>query len=175
MEEYMAFQLGPMSGLDLGQLLSWRESYISDVIKPMIAPQAPALLERHRTLGHTLLIVTASNRFVSQPIADVLGVDALLATEPEYRDGRLTGSVVGLPCFREGKLDHLESWLQETGQSLDEAWGYSDSHNDLPLLEKVPNPVAVDADPVLERTANQRGWPSITLRGPTLDPLPDLA
>lgn len=172
-DEYMSFQLGPMAAVDSEQLLSWRERYISEIIKPRIAPQAPALLEHHLGLGHTLVIITAANRFVSQPIADTLGVSNLLSTEPEFKDGRFTGRIVGDPCFREGKITHLRSWLDRQEKSFDESWCYSDSHNDLPLLEQVSNPVAVDPDPLLKRIASRRRWPIISLRGAKLGPLPE--
>ena len=111
-----------------------------------------------------MLIITATNRFVTGPIAQWLGVDNLLATEPAMQDGRYTGAVDGVPCFREGKVTRLNAWLEQTGHTLDGSYFYSDSHNDLPLLEAVTHPVAVDADDELTRIATERGWPVISLR-----------
>ncbi|HHC71840.1 MAG TPA: HAD-IB family hydrolase, partial [Thiotrichales bacterium] len=108
--------------------------------------------------------ITATNRFVTRPIADRLGVHELIATDPEFREGRYTGEVAGIPCFQEGKVKRLEQWLAEHGGDLAGSWFYSDSHNDLPLLERVEHPVAVDPDPTLEAEARKRGWPLITLR-----------
>ena len=110
------------------------------------------------------MIITATNRFVTQPIADLLGVPHLLATEPEMAGERYTGRVAGTPCFQHGKVERLEQWLVEQDEGLDGSWFYSDSHNDLPLLQQVEHPVAVDPDETLRREAVTRGWPIISLR-----------
>jgi phosphoserine phosphatase len=119
-----------------------------------------------------LVIITATNAFVTEPIAAELGVDALLATEPEQHNGRFTGRVAGTPCFREGKVTRLNTWLQRNGKTITDAWFYSDSHNDLPLLEQVANPVAVDPDETLAQHAEYRGWPILTLRASSGEPAP---
>ena len=111
-----------------------------------------------------VVIITATNRFITGPIAKRLGVDTLLATECEMQDGRYTGRLTDVPCFQEGKVTRIERWLQENDQSLDDAYFYSDSRNDLPLLERVSHPVAVDPDPTLRAIAEQRGWEIISLR-----------
>jgi HAD superfamily hydrolase (TIGR01490 family) len=122
------------------------------------------LLDKHRAAGDKLVIITATNRFVTAPIAARLGVDTLLATECEMVDGRYTGRTTDVPCFKEGKVTRLNRWMQENGYTLDGASFYSDSMNDLPLLEQVAHPVAVDPDPNLLAEAQKRGWPVMSLR-----------
>ncbi len=162
--EYLNFALLPLTRHELGQLQQWHQEFMATVIEPMLLPQAEALLRRHRDNGDFLLIITATNRFVTQPIADRLGVDAILATEPEMKDGAYTGHIAGTPCFQHGKIEHLQHWLAETGHNLSGSYFYSDSHNDLPLLALVDHPVAVNPDPALQRHAEQRGWPILDLR-----------
>jgi HAD superfamily hydrolase (TIGR01490 family) len=167
--EFCRFVFEPLVRHPLPVLERWRREFIEERIRPMIAPGTPALLEEHRRAGHTLLIITATNRFVTQPIAELLRVPHLLATDPEFRDGRYTGEIAGTPCFQEGKIQRLQEWLREQGEPeerIGEARFYSDSRNDIPLLEAVAEPVAVDADPALEAHAEARGWPRISLRTP---------
>ncbi|HHH40148.1 MAG TPA: HAD family hydrolase, partial [Sedimenticola sp.] len=133
-------------------------------IEPIILPRGRELIERHRRAGDTLMIITATNAFVTTPIAERLGIPHLIATEPERRDGRFTGEVTGLPSFQEGKVERLKNWLEERGESLAGSTFYSDSRNDIPLLEQVENPVAVDPDAGLARHAREQGWPIISLR-----------
>ncbi len=145
-------------------LLAWRESYLRERILPRIPDAARELLAKHR--DDLVVIATATNRFLTEPIAAELGVAHLIATEPEMRDGRFTGRVCGTPSFREGKALRIEQWLAARGQSLGDfgaSWFYSDSINDRPLLERVTHPVAVDPDPQLERLACERGWPLLRL------------
>ena len=127
-------------------------------------PKAEELLARHRTKGDTLLIITATNRFITAPIAERLGVDHLIAVNPEVKDGHYTGGVSGIPSYREGKVTRLEQWLEDQDLSMDGAWFYSDSHNDLPLLELVEHPVAVDPDDTLREIAEERQWRIMSLR-----------
>ena len=134
-----------------------------EMIDTLITPQARALVEQHRQQGHTLLIITATNSFITAPIARAFGIPHLLATEPEMIDGRYTGKVSGIPCFQEGKVKNLHQWLHDHGMTLAESWFYSDSHNDLPLLYEVSHPVAVDPDPQLHQVAEQREWPIMYL------------
>ncbi len=164
-DRYTAFALEPLAAHPLETLLAWRVEFVEAHIRPVLQDKAFELLERHRDAGDTLVIVTATNRFVTEPIAELLGVPHLLATEAERIDGRYTGRATGVPCFQAGKIRRLEAWRTETGHALEGAWFYSDSHNDIPLLAHVARPVAVDPDPVLAQHARSRGWPVISLRG----------
>ena len=162
---FLAFALGPLSAHPRAQLDAWHQRFMDEKIEPLITPQAEQLIERHRAAGDTLMIITATNAFVTAPIARRLGIPHLIATEPEEVEGRFTGRVRGVPSFREGKVTRLEHWLAEQGVGLDGAWFYSDSHNDLPLLQRVSHPVAVDPDETLLRHAQTHAWPVISLRG----------
>lgn len=161
--EFLAFSLKPLADHPVADLLLWRDRFIAEKIDPIITAPARERVERHRTSGDTLMIITATNAFVTKPIADRFGIRHLIATEPELVDGRYTGRVSDVPSFREGKVRRLQDWLERHNASLDGAWFYSDSHNDLPLLELVTNPVAVDPDQVLLEQAKQREWPVISL------------
>jgi len=164
-DEFLRFTLQPLAAHSPELLQRWRADFMAEKIHPIILPRARQLLARHRSQGDRLLIITATNAFITRPIADALGVEQLIATEPEMRQGRYTGGVAGVPCFREGKVVRLNAWLQENGQTLTESWFYSDSHNDIPLLEQVSHPTAVDPDETLSGHAAMRGWPVISLRG----------
>jgi HAD superfamily hydrolase (TIGR01490 family) len=156
--EFLAFALAPLARHDRATLDAWHREFMQARIRPMITPAARALVEQHRARGHTPVIITATNRFVTGPIAREFGIEHLIATEPEERDGRYTGQVADVPCYREGKVERLERWMREHSATLDGSWFYSDSHNDLPLLRRVANPVAVNPDAELRREANARGW-----------------
>ena len=146
------------------QLLAWRETYLRERILPRIPRAARKLLDSHR--DGLVVIATATNRFITEPIARELAVEHLIATEPEMRDGRFTGKVNGTPSFRDGKAQRVREWLAARGQALDgfrETWFYSDSINDRPLLELVTHPVAVDPDPQLGQLARERGWRQISV------------
>jgi HAD superfamily hydrolase (TIGR01490 family) len=162
--DYLNFSLEILGRTEMAQLDQWHRAFMRDCVEPIITPKAVALLAKHRAAGDKLLIITATNRFVTGPIAARLGVDTLLATECEMADGRYTGKTTDVPCFKEGKVTRLNRWLEETGFSLEDSYFYSDSMNDLPLLEKVTHPVAVDPDPTLRAEAERRGWPVISLR-----------
>ncbi len=161
---YLEFALGPLAANDLDTLHAWRDTFIRQHIQPRVLPAAKAVIEGHRREGHSLMIITATNRFVTEPIARIFEIPILLATELEVVDGRYTGRHTGIPTFREGKITALEQWLQAEGALVDAIHFYSDSHNDLPLLERVDHPVAIDPDPVLESEARARDWPIFTLR-----------
>ncbi len=167
-QAYLAFQLAILAQFEPATLYRWRESFVTEMVLPIIAPQARTLVAWHRQRGETPVIITATNRFVTGPIAQALGVDHLLATELEECDGRFTGRSSGIPCFREGKVLRLRQWMQENRTSLDDSWFYSDSHNDLPLLAQVAHPVAVDPDPTLRQMAMEKGWEILSLRQSTL-------
>lgn len=171
--EFLAFGLKPLKDNEPRLLLHWRERFVAECILPRIPHASRELVRRHTQAGHTTAIVTATNRFVTEPIAAEFGVPHLLATEPEQLQGRYTGRVQGTPCFREGKVLRFRQWLSERGWAAEETWFYSDSHNDLPLLQEVQYPVAVNPDEQLARAAAERGWPVISLR--LADSLPGAA
>ncbi|MBZ5877777.1 HAD family hydrolase [Chromohalobacter israelensis] len=161
---YLALALKPLAENTPEQLAAWHQQFMASKIEPHILTRGEELLARHRAKGDRLLIITATNRFITGPIAERLGVDDLIAVEPEIEAGHYTGRVVGTPSFREGKVERLDAWLAEEDVTLDGAWFYSDSHNDLPLLERVDHPVAVDPDDTLREAATQRGWRILSLR-----------
>ena len=165
---FLAFALHPLTTHSRAQLEAWRTEYVETRVKPMITRAARDLVKQRLNDADLVAVITATNSFVTGPIAREFGIPHLIATEPEERDGRFTGEVAGTPCFREGKVARLEQFLEAQGTRLDcltSSWFYSDSHNDLPLLEKVQHPVAVDPDPALEARARKQGWPVMSLRG----------
>jgi len=165
--EYLGFALRPLADHAPEELARWHAEFMRLRIVPMILPGARALVRRHLQTGELCAIITATNSFVTAPIAREFGIEHLIATEPERRDGRFTGRVAGTPCFRAGKLARLDQWLAGLGRRLadfEASTCYSDSHNDLPLLERVTRPVAVDPDESLAREAERRGWERISLR-----------
>lgn len=162
--EFLRFSLKPLAEHDMATLNNWHSRFMAEKIQPIMQTKAQQLVNRHREAGDTLLIITATNHFVTAPIAAAFGIDNLLATEPAQDNGQYTGEVDGIPCFRDGKVERLSAWLRETGLNLEGSYFYSDSHNDLPLLEKVQHPVAVDADDTLQQHATQVGWDIISLR-----------
>ncbi len=161
---YLAFALEPLTRFNPNELEKLHQEFMQAKVDPIMLPAARALLDKHRAAGDYLLIITATNLFVTAPIAKRLGVDHILASEPEQIDNHYTGRISGTPCFQEGKVTRLHAWLQESGHALEGSYFYSDSHNDLPLLELVDHPVAVDADDILTLHAEAKGWPVITLR-----------
>lgn len=162
--EFLSFVFKPLASHDMATLEAWRAAYLEQKIKPIMLPAAEALVEKHRAQGDTLLIITATNSFLTAPIAKMLGIDHLIATDPEMVDGRFTGRVAGKPSFQHGKVERLKKWLASRDEDLKDSVFYSDSHNDLPLLELVDTPVAVDPDPKLQTVAKQRGWKILSLR-----------
>lgn len=161
---YSEFVFSVLARESADTLAGWHRDFMAEKVGRMILPRGRELLARHRGQGDRLLIITATNRFITAPIAAELGVADLLATEPEVQGGRYTGRVTGIPCYKEGKIARLQQWLQANGESADDCWFYSDSRNDIPLLEFSARPVAVDPDDVLRAHAGQRGWPVISLR-----------
>jgi HAD superfamily hydrolase (TIGR01490 family) len=165
---FLDFQLAPLARHTRVELDAWHREFVATRIRPQIGAAARALVEKHRAAGDLLAIVTATNSFVTGPIAREFGIPHLIATIPAQENGRFTGKPRGMPSFREGKITRVDAWLESHGLwlgSFTQSWFYSDSHNDLPLLEKVTNPVAVDADATLAQVAAERGWPHISLRG----------
>jgi HAD superfamily hydrolase (TIGR01490 family) len=161
---FLRFALAPLAAYPLDQLLALRDEFVRERIDPIRLPAARDLIDRHRAAGDTLMVITATNAFVTAPIAAAFGVPHLIATEPELRDGRYTGEVVGVPAFRTGKVERLKAWLEERDGDLGGSIFYSDSINDLPLLLEVERAVAVDPDPLLLAEAQRRGWPVLSLR-----------
>jgi HAD superfamily hydrolase (TIGR01490 family) len=167
--EFLGFALRPLARHSPAELERWHADFMASRVRPMIGEPARELVRRHRSAGDLCAIITATNSFVTRPIAREFGVEHLIATEPESRAGRFTGKVAGIPCFREGKVQRLDEWLAARASRLadfSESSLYSDSHNDLPLLERVSRPVAVDPDARLAAVARERDWPVITLKSP---------
>ena len=165
---FLDFQLAPLSRHSRSELDAWHREFLATRIRPLIGTTARQLVAKHAAAGDLLAIVTATNSFVTGPIAHEFGIPHLIATIPAQENGRFTGQPRGTPSFREGKIERVNAWLESLGLwlgSFEQSWFYSDSHNDLPLLEKVTHPVAVDADGTLAKTAALRGWPQISLRG----------
>lgn len=162
--EYLAFALEPLTRFSVQELDLLHRQFMREYIQPMRQYKADALLRQHRERGDFLLIITATNRFITAPIARALGVDDLLATDPELQGNRYTGRVKGVPCYREGKVERLRQWLEDTEQTLEDSYFYSDSINDLPLLEAVTHPFVVDGDERLQAEAQRRQWPTLSLR-----------
>lgn len=163
-EEYLSFALAPLARYPAEDLHRWRERFVEEKIRPIMLDKARQLVADHQSRGHTTLVITATNHFVTSPIVQQFGIPHILATLPEFADGRYTGQWLGTPCFQHGKVICLNQWLAETGHTLEGSWFYSDSHNDIPLLEKVTHPIAVDPDAQLTARAQHEGWPIISLR-----------
>lgn len=161
---YLQFSLKPLTEHSMERLVQLHQEFMTDYIAPMMLSKAQELLAHHRAQGDFLLIITATNGFVTRPIARALGVDDIITTDPEVRDGRYTGDFIGTPTFQQGKVTRLQEWLAKHHFDLSDAWFYSDSINDLPLLERVGKPVVVDGDERLSSLAELRNWPHISLR-----------
>ena len=164
---FLDFQLAPLSRHPREELDAWHKEFVTTRIRPLISSAARELVARHAKAGDLLAIVTATNSFVTGPIAHEFNVPHLIATIPAQENGRFTGQPRGTPSFREGKIVRVDAWLESLGLwlgSFEQSWFYSDSHNDLPLLEKVTHPVVVDADTTLAEVATRRGWTQISLR-----------
>ncbi len=162
--EFLRFSLKPLADNNPEQLYQWRAQFVEEAIKPLLLESAQQLIDKHKARGDTLLVITATNRFVTEPIVRLYGIENLLATTPEFIDGRYTGGVNGIPCFQGGKVTLLEAWLKNSSETMQGSWFYSDSHNDLPLLKLVDNPVAVDPDEKLSEFATAANWPIISFR-----------
>lgn len=161
---FLHFSLAPLAQHKAEKLYQWRKQFITEIIKPIQLKPAIRLVNKHRFKGDTVMVITATNRFVTEPIVELFGIDHLLATTPECIDGQYTGKFIGSPCFQESKVTLLEKWLTTSSETLEDSWFYSDAYNDLALLTKVANPVAVDPDEKLLKHANKHHWPVISLR-----------
>ena len=166
-DAYVDFATAPWRERPDAELQAATADFLDTVVRPMLHPRALALVQGHRDAGDLIAVVTATNDFVTRPIAALFGVDELIATELERdREGRVTGRIAGMPSFREGKIVRVDAWLAARGIAWDDFDGsvfYSDSTNDLPLLERVSEPVATNPGPALERIARERGWPVLKL------------
>ena len=162
--EFLAFSLKPLADNPANVLAELQQQFLDEKIRPIMSPASFELIDKHKKANDTLVVITATNSFVTSPIVKAFGIDHLLATEPEKINNRYTGKVDGTPCFQEGKVKRLESWMQAHKLNLQGSWFYSDSHNDIPLLKQVDNPVAVDPDEQLRVLAINEGWPVISLR-----------
>jgi len=162
--EFLSFALTPLAENDANDLRAMHEEFMQEHIKPIMNLAGKNKVEEHRNNGDHLVIITATNSFVTGPIANAFGINDLIATEPEMINGQYTGKINGIPCFQEGKITKLNKWLENSEMNLEDSYFYSDSHNDLPLLEQVTYPVAVDPDETLKEIANERGWKIISFR-----------
>ena len=167
-DAYMRFSCAPLASRSLDELLIHRQRFMDERIQPLLLPRAFELVESHRQKGDTLLVVTATIEFITQPIVQMMGIDNLIAPIPRMVNGQYTGELDGIPSFREGKVTRLNQWLAEQtiayDLSMEGSYFYSDSINDLPLLQLVDHPVAVDPDPTLEEIALKNQWSVISLR-----------
>ena len=162
--EFLEFSLAPLAKMEMKELAQLHNQFMQDCILPIITNKSRALIQQHIDKKDTLLIITATNLFITAPIADELNIQNILATEAEIINNRYSGKVSGTPCFREGKVERLTAWLKQTGGNLADSYFYSDSHNDLPLLELVKKPIAVDPDDTLRSHAEMKGWDIMSLR-----------
>jgi len=162
--EFLSFSLRPLKENDPDTLRRLQQQFLQEKIRPIMSPASFDLIDRHRQAGDTLAVITATNSFVTTPIVEAFGIDNLLATEPEKKGNGYTGEVTGTPCFQQGKVTRLQEWMVEHDMNLEGSWFYSDSHNDIPLLKIVKNPIAVDPDTQLLQFARDRDWPIISLR-----------
>lgn len=156
--EFCEFQFSVLTQHSLEQLHTWRADFLESVIEPMIISGKANLLEKHRDAGDDIIIITATSDFVTAPIAERLGVATLIATQAEFIDGAYTGKLSGTPCYQEGKVARLNQWLDNHGKKFEDSLFYSDSINDLPLLELVDTPIAVTPDNKLRARAQQSNW-----------------
>jgi len=162
--EFLEFSLAPLAKIEMNELTQLHNQFMQEYIRPAITNKSRTLIQQHTDKRDTLLIITATNLFITAPIAKELGIQNIIATEPEIINNRYSGKVSGTPCFREGKVERLTDWLKQTGGNLADSCFYSDSHNDLPLLEMVKIPIAVDPDDTLRSHAEMKGWDIISLR-----------
>lgn len=162
--EFTEFAFKPLAANELETLNTLHKRFMAEKIIPIITAKSRALVEKHKAAGDTLIIITATNSFVTGPIAKEFGIDNLIATEPEMVDNRYTGKIAGTPCFQEGKITRLQQWLLDKNIAFENCIFYSDSNNDLPLLKRVKNPIVVDPDEKLEAYAKENNWPIMSLR-----------
>ena len=161
---FLSFCLKPLIENDMEYLLKLRQQFIEDKIKPIVTQPGKEIINHALQNGKTVVIATATNDFVTRPIADLFNVQTLIATEFEIKNQQFTGKVIDAPCFREGKLNKVQKWVDDNNFDLSKASFYSDSFNDLPLLEKVKTPVIVDGDDKLVEIGKNRDWDCVSFR-----------
>ena len=161
---FLSFCLRPLIANDMSVLLKLRDQFIEEKIKPIVTKVGKELIDKAHSEGKEVIIATATNDFVTRPIADIFDVSVLIATEFEIKNNAFTGNVLGAPCFRDGKLDKVSRWINENNFDLSQASFYTDSFNDLPLLEKVKNPIIVDGDDKLREIGRSNNWECISFR-----------
>ena len=161
---FLSFCLRPLIDNDMSYLLKLRQQFIDEKIKPIMTQTGKKLIDESQAEGKTVIIATATNDFVTRPIADLFNVDTLIATEFEIQNNNFTGKVLGEPCFRDGKLNKVKKWINENNYDLSKTSFYSDSFNDLPLLEQVKYPVIVDGDDKLVEIGKNNNWECISFR-----------
>lgn len=161
---YQRFALKPLSEQNMETLIQWHQQFMEEFIEPIILPKARDLVDKHRDQGDDIMIITATNTFITRPIGLRYGIETLLGTEGEIKNGRYSGEVAGVPTFQDGKVVRLQEWLNQNEKNLQGSYFYSDSHNDLPLLKLVEHPVVVDGDEKLLDYAREQGWKCISLR-----------
>lgn len=162
--EFLNFAFKPLAENSYEELCQWRDEYIDLRIKPIIKTKAYGLIDQHRNAGDHLAIITATNRFITEPIKEILNIGTLIATEPAILNGEFTGEVEGTPCFGDGKVSRVKQWLESNSHTLEGSYFYSDSRNDIPLLELVDYPIAVDADEELTAHAIKSNWKRLSLK-----------
>ena len=161
---YQRFALKPLSAHSMATLKGWHAQFMQTLIEPIILPKAQALVDKHKADGDRVLIITATNTFVTRPIGLRYGINELLGTQGEIKNNRYTGEVDGVPTFQSGKVTRLSAWLEKESETLEGSYFYSDSHNDLPLLNIVDHPIVVDGDENLLKVAQTKDWKIISLR-----------
>jgi HAD superfamily hydrolase (TIGR01490 family) len=161
--EFASFCFKPLAERSMEELHILHNEFMDTVIRPKMGTKAGELIRHHKNQGHTLLVITATNSFITYPIVKAFGIDNLLATDPKIINGRYTAEIEGTPCFQDGKVTRLKQWLKQNDASLEGSYFYSDSFNDLPLMEVVEHVIAVDPDEKLAKIAEQRGWKVISL------------
>jgi HAD superfamily hydrolase (TIGR01490 family) len=162
--EFLNFSFKPLAENSYEELCQWRDEYLHSRIKPIVKAKASELIEKHRSAGDHLALITATSNFITEPIKNMLNLETLIATEPEISNGNFTGNVKGTPCFGSGKVTRIKQWINTTAYTLEGSYFYSDSHNDIPLLELVDHPTAVDADAALTTHAIKNNWSRLSLK-----------
>lgn len=162
--EYIKFALQPLAQNNMQQLLDWRQRFLIEKIKPMITSKAIKLVRRHQNTGDFIAIITSTNSFIASPIAEMFGIETVIATEAELIEGRFSGEIIGEPCFQTGKIRCLQQWLVKNELSYQKSWFYSDSINDLPLLSWVDRPVVINGDAALVKHAAKNNWIRLSLK-----------